>query len=133
MRCPSGGATGAPRSPWRSEPFSDAARDLVAAERLDTVHDVAPGLAEGTTHEVERPVAHRAVECTNLTEHPGDRVVALRGGNDRRDVRFLIGRQTAHRTFAPGGRSRSTVSTASLPSTEPARTMPFDSIPMSLA
>src|SRR5439155_97244 len=52
-----------------------------------------------------------------------------------RGARDAPGRQNGQRPFharvAPGGRSRSTVSTASFPSVEAASTIPLDSIPMS--
>ena len=46
---------------------------------------------------------------------------------------FIELRQRGHVIFVPGGRSRSSVSTASFPSVDAASTIPLDSIPMSFA
>src|SRR5207244_4944692 len=77
--------------------------------------------------EVERHRAHPGVERADLAEHAGDGRVA------RRDLQDDVDVLATHFTRAPGGRSRSGVTTASRSPADPASTMPWDSIPMSLA
>src|SRR5439155_20951684 len=120
----------------RTEPLGDPPRDLVALEHRDAVEDVA-GCGVDTevgADEVERARADRAVEAADLAQHTRDGRVALGDRQDRVDELVLTEpRQRRHVIFVPGGRSRSSVSTASFPSVEPARTMPLDSIPISCA
>src|SRR5256885_15703634 len=118
----------------RTEPLGDPPRDLVALEHRDAVEDVAGGGADAKVgaDEVERARADRAVEPADLAQHPRDGRVALRHLEHR--VHELVLAELGarrHVIVAPGGRSRSTVSTASFPSMEAASTIPLDSIPMS--
>ena len=66
-----------------------------------------------------------------LRRHARDTGITLGHRHDGADE--LVAGRVHHFTFAPGGRSRSSVSRPSAPSSEPARIMPCDSTPMSLA
>ena len=118
----------------RAEPLGDPPRDVVALEGRDAVEDVAGGGVDAKVgaDEVERARADRAVEAADLAQHTRDRRVAPRNLEHR--VHELVLAELGarrHVIVAPGGRSRSTVSTASFPSMEAASTIPLDSIPMS--
>src|SRR5207245_7742129 len=84
-------------------------------------------------HQAGRPRPHRAYQAQDLAEDAPDRSLTPRHLDHR--VHVFVGghRRASHVTFTPGGRSRSSERTASLPPEDAARTIPFDSTPISFA
>ena len=123
------GGLGGARSPPSSRVARRAWREVVAAKGLDAFETSRGARAQVGAHEVEGAAPGRAVERADLAEDARDRLVALRHLED--DVHGEL--HEPYCILAPAGRSRSRVRRARRPSLDPARTIPFDSTPISLA
>ena len=121
------------------ETLAETLGDRVALEQVDAVEHVAGrGVhAQVRGDQIEGARSDGAVEAQDLPQHAADGGVA--GRDLHHGVHVLVRAQrraeraVAHVTFAPGGKSRSSVRTESLPPAEAASTIPFDSTPISFA